>query len=172
MERTAEYIEPTKAGRTKMVLIAMAIAGLLEAAKRWLVPPFMAHVNTLPECEQYVWLANAVQAVCFVVPLLLSAFRIPIAVRMLRHQQFPLPGAWVWRRKKIQRGRIVVARAYLILVLCLVAYVFPFWARHILVKSNVHERCSPEVSAHGRSLSDGSVRLARWVSFDARARGA
>jgi hypothetical protein len=152
MEGTTEYIEPTNEGRVKMALIAIAIVGGLEAAKRLLIPAFMAHVQTLPKCEQLVWLVNSVQAIFFAVPLLLSAFMIPIAIRLLRHKQFPLPGSWVWRRKKIQRGRIVVARAYLILALCLVTYVFPFWARHVLVKSNVHEKCFSTPQAESRHL--------------------
>lgn len=142
MDRTTEYIEPTKEGRAKMALIVVGIVGLLEATKRWLFPAFLAHVKARPECEQILWLVYVVQVIFFAVPLLLSVFMIPVAIRMLKHQQFPLPGAWVWRRRKIQRGRIVVARAYLIVVLCLVACVFPFWARHILVKSNVHEQCA------------------------------
>jgi len=41
--------------------------------------------------------------------------------------QFPLPGAWVLRRTRIQRGRAVQVRAVTLLVLSVLTAVLAIW---------------------------------------------
>lgn len=140
----ADYMEPTGSGRRALVLMAALSAVLLVTAKLWLVPAFTAHVRALPPCEQREYMVNTIQAIFLAAPLLLSAFMVPMAVRMLRHRRFPLSGAWIWRRRKIQRGRIVVARACLIIALCLLMFAFPFWVRQTLAKASIQDPCASQ----------------------------
>lgn len=141
MDAHPDYIEPTRAGRIKIAAAVLVSVAVFQAIKRWLIPAFNAHVHALPRCEQWHWLMNTVHVVFWAVPLLLTIVMVPVALRLIRHRQFPLPGAWVWQRTKIQRGRVVVLRAYALLAACLLAWGVSFWAVRVLSPLNAPQSC-------------------------------
>ena len=136
-----EFVEPSNAARVKVGALLLTLLAIVESIRYWLAPVFMAHINTLPKCQQLIWLTNALQLAFFILPVVASAFVLPSAAKMLKQKIFPLPGAWIISRTKVQRGRIVVARAYVLIALCLLMFTAPIWARYILNKSDFYEAC-------------------------------
>ena len=105
-----EYVEPNR-GRMlrRLVLLAVLIYCYVNIDAYW--QRLMGFVKALPPCEQIPWLRTI--AIAMVVLLMLG----PVLVawegyRILQFRQWPLPGAFVWRRTKIKRDRWVPVRAY------------------------------------------------------------
>lgn len=126
-----DFIEPTRESRRNL-LVLIVVAVLVGAAiKFWAMPAFFAHVASLPRCEQIARLRESlVVLVC--TPPLFAVFHIPYAIRMIKLNQAPLPGTWVFVRTPIRRGRVVMLRACLMLLLSLAALAFPLFGLHLL----------------------------------------
>lgn len=141
MTMPAEFIETSTAMRIKIAASVVALLGVLESAKRWLMPALIDRTKALPPCEQYELLVGSIKVLFFSVPVVLSIVMGTFAIRLLKHQQFPLPGAWVWRRTKVSRGRAVRIRAYLILASCLALYGFVAWGSSTFAKAAAAASC-------------------------------
>lgn len=128
-----EFIEPTPQGRRKLVMLiaCLALVGLL--LDQWLFPAWSRHLQTLPLCERSIQMMGALRAAFLVVPLIVGVFAVIIARQWLRLRQFPLPGAWVWRRTRIRRGRIVQLRAYALLVMSALAWLVPIYVFAVMI---------------------------------------
>lgn len=119
-----EFIEPTREGRRLLLLqIALAIAVGL-AMRFWLMPALFAHINSLPRCEQAHWLWWCVVGIS-VIPVFIAFWSIPVTIRIFRHEQWPLPGAQVFRRTRIQRGWTARLRGFVLLLASLLALSMP-----------------------------------------------
>jgi hypothetical protein len=81
-------------------------------------------MNSLPKCDQAA-LARATLIGIFSTPALIALWAIPRAIRMLKFNQSPLPGAWVLRRTPIRRGRSVRIQAICLLLISVLAFTFP-----------------------------------------------
>lgn len=120
MGMTDEYIEPTPQGRRN--LAGLSIVGVVAAVlcRFWLQPTLFRYIQSLPVCDQLPWwqglLSSALAALLFVASL--CSWH---ALKLLRCGQSPLPGTWVFRRTRIQRGVAVRRRAYLLLFLSALA---------------------------------------------------
>lgn len=123
-----DFIEPSKSSRKKLLMLvigAALIGGLLQFV---LMPQYFAFVKALPPCDQFPWLRGALAVVIFSVPAIAIFWAIPHARKLLKYEQIPLPGAWVWRRTPIKRGASVRWMAYGLFAWALLAVIFPFWA--------------------------------------------
>jgi len=124
----AEFLEPTPASRRK--LTALLVAALAGGASliEWL-KSYLAELKSRPICdtlEPVLVLGILILASL----LLLSAWVAWTARKVLRLDQWPLPGTWVFRRTPIQRGRKVVLRAYAMLGLAVLVVAFVAFASY------------------------------------------
>jgi hypothetical protein len=128
---TAEYIEPTRESRRNLLLLVVVAIAVGGAIRFWLFPALFAHIGTLPKCGQIKWLRNCL-IVVVASPPLYALWAVPHAMRMLKLNQSPLPGTWVFRRTPIARGRVVRLRAFGLLFLSAIAPAFPVFGMHQL----------------------------------------
>ena len=120
-----EYVVPSAAARRKAVLLvagATAVAALIQFVAR---PRFFAFLSTLPPCEQLPWLQGLLLALLVAVAVL-GLWGLWRSRRLLQHQQWPLPDAWLLGRKRIQRGLALKARAYGLVVVSCLCLAMPF----------------------------------------------
>jgi hypothetical protein len=117
-----EYIEATPASRRKLAAIfVIAIVGGLVTLE-YVLPEYLAHIRTLPFCEQLEWVEGTL-LVLLLGFVILAPWLGWNAREVLRREQWPLPGAWVWSRTRVDRGprvrwrgRAMVASAIVLLV--------------------------------------------------------
>ncbi len=117
---TDEYIEPTPQGRRNLAGLSMVgvVAALL--CRFWLQPTLFRYIQSLPVCDQLPWwrgLLSSILASLLIVAFLCSWH----ALKLLRCGQSPLPGTWVFRRTRIQRGVAARRRAFLLFFLSALA---------------------------------------------------
>ena len=109
-----QYIEATPASRRKLgVLFAVAVVGGLLVLE-FLLPQYLAHLRVLPFCEQVEWV-EATLLTLLLALMLPAAWLLVGARKVLRREQWPLPGSLVWQRTEVQRGPQVRRRAHLML---------------------------------------------------------
>jgi hypothetical protein len=98
-----QYIEATPASRRKLVVLfavlVVAALGILEV----LLPQYLAFLRTMAFCEQLDWVEGTLLAILLaaIVPAPWSWIT---SRRILRLEQWPLPGSWVWQRTRVERG--------------------------------------------------------------------
>lgn len=129
-----EFIEPTPEGRQKLVMLIACQMLVILLLDQWLFPAWSRHLQTLPRCERFTQMMGALQTLFLAVPLIVGVFAVIFARKLLRQRQFPLSGAWVWRRTRIQRGRIVQLRAYALLVMSALAWLVPMYVFSVMIK--------------------------------------
>jgi hypothetical protein len=123
-----EFVESSKEGRQKIILLVVVILLIGVLAKFILMPKYFAFVKSLPPCEQLPWLQGALAVAICSVPAVAIFWAIPHARKLLKYQQIPFPDAMVWRRTPVKRGPRIRWRAYGLIVWSLLAVIFPFWA--------------------------------------------
>ncbi|HEX2531715.1 MAG TPA: hypothetical protein VHK70_09630 [Burkholderiaceae bacterium] len=132
-EDLPDTVYATMRGRLVSVTLVAGATGL--ALLFWLValPLLETTLRSSPPAPNALRLARAVLIGFAGVGLLASLALITHACKILRHGQYPAPGAWVWRDTKIVRGRpairyartcIVVATITGIACLGLAAYIW------------------------------------------------
>jgi hypothetical protein len=126
-----EFIEPTRESRRNLLLLIAVVAVSGGLIKFWLMPAFFAHIATLPRCDQIVWLRNTVLAV-LATPPVMALWSVPHSLRLLKLNQSPLPGTWVFRRTPVRRGRSVRIQACFLLALSVAMLAFPVVGMHLL----------------------------------------
>ncbi|RDD81974.1 hypothetical protein [Dyella tabacisoli] len=112
---TDEFIEPTPRGRRNLIILFVIGALYATAHRLWLQPALFDYINSLPLCDQLPWWRGLLISVLITL-LFVAALSTRCALQIFQHGQWPLPGTWVFRRTKIQRGPVVRSRAYLLLV--------------------------------------------------------
>lgn len=142
-----DYIEPTPAGRAKLLagLLLLAVGGTLWHFHAF--PALKAHMSSLPTCEQYAVMILFMKAVVLGVAPAVSALGLWMAARMLRLRQFPLPGTWVLRRTPVRRGAMVMLRAYALLVLCVLLLMGAGWTWSLIQAMPAPDQCHPMTTA-------------------------
>jgi len=155
----AQFIEPTPAGRRKIV--AMILGGMVAALviKLWLSPAYFAHIRGLPVCDQLPWLRNTL-IVGMLLPLVVAlAWAIPTALKLLQHGQSPLPGTLVFVRTPIKRGRAVLWRAYGLFAWSVFAAMLPILGCYLLVQTpflSPPAKCTAGVLHAGHQATAGN----------------
>jgi hypothetical protein len=146
-----EFIEPTRESRRNLLLLIAIGIVVGTSFKFWLMPALFAHINSLPLCDRLRWLRACLLGAISTPPLF-ALWAIPHAIRLLKLNQSPLPGTWVFQRTSIQRGRVVRLRAYFLLVTSVAACAFPVFGLHLLQ--------STPFSASPNSCTDNSPKPA------------
>ena len=96
------YIEPLPGARAK--LLWATVAGVcIGIALRLCLPRFLSFVGSLPYCEAVWWIRAFGLAVYFFF-WWAGHGAARTAVRTLRSDQWPFPGATVWQRTQIRTG--------------------------------------------------------------------
>jgi hypothetical protein len=126
-----EFIEPTRESRRNLLLLAVVGIVVGVSLQFWLKPVFLEHMSSLPLCDRLKWLRACLLGV-IATPPLLAFWSIPHAIKLLKLDQSPLPGTWVFQRTPIRRGRVVRLKAYFLLVLSLATLAFPLVGWHLL----------------------------------------
>jgi len=138
-----EFIEASPASRRKLAaLFVTAIVGGLVTLE-YVLPEYLAYIRTLPFCDQVDW----VEATFLV---LLLGFAIPVpwlghsAREVLRREQWPLPGSWVWNRTPVERGPGVRRRGRAMLAAAISLLVIPLLMGFLVHDffSQARERCA------------------------------
>jgi hypothetical protein len=114
-QEIGDYIEPTPAARRMVVLAFVGFFIILYTTHKWLLPAFLAYLNRLPICQGRWWMCVVLLSLCAILPVL-AILLASLGVRILRHGQVPVPGAKVFRRTKIVRGRMARLRAYALIL--------------------------------------------------------
>jgi len=126
-----EFVEPTARARRNLVALyvaAVVFGGLLVLFVR---PALIAFISGLPTCEQARW-SLAVLAVCSLPLPIVAAWTAAHARKLLKFDRSPPPGAWVWRRTQVRRGRAVRVQAYALITSSVVLLLAPLYAWHVL----------------------------------------
>jgi len=159
----AQFIEPTPAGRRKLVamLLGAVVAGLV--IKLWLSPAYFAHIRGLPVCDQLPWLRGTLISAMVIPFLIAAAWAVPTALKLLRHGQSPLPGTLVFVRTPIKRGRAVRWRAYGLFAWSAVALMLPVLGWHLMAQTPIFSpsaRCTAGAlqAGHPPTPGNGHVR--------------
>lgn len=124
-----EYLEATSQSRRRLGLVlvfAMILGvGMIEALE-----VHLDQVKALPICDQvnsfrWLWAAlwTGLAVLCIWVAWL--------AQRSLKLNQWPLPGAWVFRRTPIHRGNSAKWRAYALLGWSIVVLIGSTWSWYV-----------------------------------------
>lgn len=124
---TEEFIEPTREGRRKFVVLLACLIAFGTALHFLFVPRFLAFLESLPPCDQLPWLERSL-LVMLLLPVSLALFwAIPHARRLLKFQRSPLPNAWVLLRTPIRRGTRVRWQAYALLAWSALVIIVSVW---------------------------------------------
>lgn len=131
-----DFIDPTPEGRRNLLLLLLLGIVLGGALQFWLKPAFFASLHSLPPCDQLKWLRVCLIA-ALATPPLLTLWAIPHSLKMLKYKQSPLPGAWVFRRTPVRRGRAVQLQAFFLLLVSAFCLAFPFLGWQVLKSSPI-----------------------------------
>ena len=139
----AEFVEPT--AKTRRNLLALFAVALLVGAllKFVLQPAVLGFIKQLPECEQARWSFGLLIASLCPLPVI-AVWTSNYARKLLKFNQSPLPGAWVWRRTPVKRGRLVRLQAYAIIACSAALLAAPFYAWYVFqpMFAALSERCA------------------------------
>jgi hypothetical protein len=156
----AQFIEPTPAGRRKIIamILGAVVAGLV--IKLWLSPAYFGYIRGLPVCNQIPWLRNTL-IVAMLGPLVVAAaWAVPTALKLLTHGQWPLPGTLVFVRTPIKRGRAASWRAYGMLAWSAFALMIPIYGWHMMAQTRIFSppaRCMPGAVHTGHPSTAGNA---------------
>ena len=120
-----EFIEPTARSRLKFVLVHALAIGFVVAVKIFW-PRVMDFVNSLPLCNQLPWL-QGIAAAFFALSPLTALFLFWHAERIRSSNQAPPPGAIVFFRTPIKRGRAAMLQVYLCRITGIAAILLPLY---------------------------------------------
>ena len=136
-----EFIEPTTASRCKLAVLAAAVALGLGVLHFALTP----YVNALPRCERFPLVQGFLVVLIGAFPLF-GLWALWYAQRLLKLNQLPLPGAWVWRRTPVRRGRTVRVLGWALLAWSLAALSTPLLAWYLIARGGLLStppQCAP-----------------------------
>ena len=108
---SGDFVEPSADARRK--LLALYFAAVLVAALLvfFVRPTLLGFIGSLPACERARWSLTLLAALLAPLPFV-AAWVALHARRLIAVGQWPLPGAWVWRRTPVRRGRALRVQAY------------------------------------------------------------
>jgi hypothetical protein len=133
-----EFVETSAESKRK--LLALIIAGVAIALLQRVL---FAHVRQLPFCSQAHW-SWGLLAGCLAMLPIVGLFTGRYALKLLHYGQYPLPGAWVWKRTPITRGRAVRFRAYGLLLGTVAFFAIFLYGWHVLAPmvATISARCA------------------------------
>jgi len=127
-----DFIDPTPESRRKLLWLIAAALLLGALATYWLLPWFRTQMQVLPPCEAIRLARWALLVLLLSLPLTAIGWALPLAWRLWKVGQFPLPGAWVLRRTPIQRGRAVRIRAVALVLWSVLSVALAIWGTYTL----------------------------------------
>jgi hypothetical protein len=138
-----EFVEPTAKTRRNLLAlfaIALLVGGLFTLV---LKPALLGFITQLPVCEQARWSFGLLIAYLCPLPVI-AVWTGNYARKLLKFNQSPLPGAWVWRRTPVKRGRLVRLQAYATIACSATLLIAPFYAWYVLqpMFAAVSQRCA------------------------------
>jgi hypothetical protein len=159
-----EYIEPSATTRRKARALVFAAVVVATLALLVLAPRFFAHVRSLPTCEQFRWLQGSLIALLAIMPVF-GIWGAWLARSVLKHQQWPLPNAWLLRRTRIRRGFAAKACAYGLLVASGLAIAIPLLGWALLGRAGLLSQ-PPQCAQHAaiERTSPGGLRPLVWAA--------
>ena len=140
-----EYIEATPASRRKLGVLFAVLVSAAFAMLELVLPEYLAFLRTLAFCDQLDWVEGTLLAM-----LLAAVIPAPwswiASRRIVRLEQWPLPGSWVWQRTRVERGAKVLWRARALAAAAVAMFIVPV-AGALLVHDFLGEarasRCDP-----------------------------
>jgi MFS family permease len=139
----SEFIETSPASRRKLLALGL-VAVVLGAVWAFLLrPTLFAHIRQLPACDQAHWSVGLLIGALGLLPIAGLSAGIH-ARKLVKHDQFPPPDAWVWRRTPIRRGRGVRYRAYAIAFCSAALFAIFLYGWHVLwpIVAAISRRCT------------------------------
>jgi len=138
-----EFIETSPGSRRKLLALVF-VAVVLGAAWTFLLrPALFAHIRQLPACDQARWSVGFLVGALGLLPIAgLSAGN--HARKLIKHGQFPLPDALVWRRTPITRGPKARYLAYAIALCSAALFAIFLYGWHVLwpMLAAISRRCA------------------------------
>ena len=121
-----KIIQADKAYRRKILVILFltVLAGL--ATFQWLVPWASKTVHQI-EPNKGLALARYVLTVMFLSVLFISLYLAFFGRKVLRHREFPPPGAKVLRDTPLVEGKSAIIRGQIIILLALLLFIFSLY---------------------------------------------
>ena len=157
-----EFLEPTGQGKRNLLLAFAVLAIGLLIVQAWAMPTFFDYVNALQQCDRISVLEKTAIALLLFPAVTAGAWGLARARKLIRLEQFPLPGDWVIRRTPIRRGRAVRRKGYALLVLSFALFALPFGGLYFFdsVFMSLKERLQ---CAHDMPTSAASLR--QWPPY-------
>jgi hypothetical protein len=137
-----EFIETSQGSRRKLLGLGLVAIVLGAAWAFFLRPALFAHIKQLPACDQAHWSVGLLMGILGLLPIA-GLFAGNYARKLIKHGQFPLPHAWVWRRTPVTRGRAVRYRAYAIALCSATLFAVFLYGWHVLwpMLAAISRRC-------------------------------
>lgn len=133
----AQFIEPTRASRVKVIALLVGVGIAVWAIDRWVFPAYFGYITRLPKCDSLPWLRATVIGMSLFPLVLAATWAVPTARKVLREGQWPISGTWVFSRTPIKRGPAVRWRAYALLAWSLLAAAIPFWGLYLMAPTPI-----------------------------------
>ena len=141
--KTNEFVETSAKSRRNLLALTIATV-LIGAALTFLLrPALFSHIKQLPPCGQAHWAFGLFMGSLGLLPVV-GLWGVNYARKLLKYGQFPLPGAWVWRRTPVARGRAVQLRAYGIMFCSVAFFAIFFYGWRVLwpMVAAISHRCA------------------------------
>ena len=138
-----EFVETSAKSKRKLIALSVAAAFLWAAQALFLRPALFAYIKQLPACGQAEWSFGLLIGSLGMLPVV-GLWGANYARKLLKHGQYPLPNAWVWRRTLVMRGRMVRLRAYGIMFCSIAFFAIFFYGWYVLwpMVAAISSRCA------------------------------
>ena len=101
--RKMEYLEPTKNSNIKLLILVVVVV-MIGPALNYLWSIFLSWTDSLPLCDSIIWLERGIYFIGLTF-ILLSIWWLKTSYLVFRYRQYPYPGATVYIRTKIRKGK-------------------------------------------------------------------
>lgn len=113
--RNMDYLEPAKGSKIKLAIVIVA-ATFIGSVSTYLWSLYSNWIKTLPLCDSIFWLERGIDFVA-IAGILISIWPFRTGYLIIKHKQFPYPGATVYRRTKIRKGQGAYLRGIVFIIL-------------------------------------------------------